>query len=70
MPVSAIFAKHNVKYHLYADDTQLYAGFPRDQPCEDAIRRIEQCTVDVKRWMMDHHLMLNEAKHRSHLLEI
>ena len=64
MPISAIFAKHNLKYHLYADDTQLYAEVPRDQPCEveDAIRRIERCTVDVKRWMMDHHLMLNEAK--------
>ena len=35
-----------------------------DRPCEveDAIRRIERCTVDVKRWMMDHHLMLNETK--------
>ena len=64
MPISAIFTKHNVKYHLYADDTQLYAELPRDQPCEveDAIRRIERCTVVVKRWMMDHHLMLNEAK--------
>ena len=60
MPISAIFAKHNVKFHLYADDTQLYAEFP----CEvgDAIRRIERCTADVKRCMMDHHLMLNEAK--------
>ena len=48
MPISAIFAKHNVKYHLYADDTQLYAEFP----CEvgDAIGRIERCTADVKRW--------------------
>ena len=47
-----------------AHNTQLYAEFPHDQPCEveDTIRRIEQCTVDVKQWLMNHHLMLNEAK--------
>ena len=41
MPISVIFAKHKVKYHLYADDTHLYAEFSRE-PCEveDAIRRI------------------------------
>ena len=64
VPISAMFAKHNVKFHIYTDDAQLYAEFPRDQPCEveDAIRRIERCTVDVKRWVMDHHLLLNETK--------
>ena len=67
MPTSAIFAKHSVTFHIYADDAQLYAEFPRDQPCEveDAIRRIERCTVDAKLWMMDHHLLLNEAKTKA-----
>ena len=56
MPLTAIFAKRHLKYHMYADDTQLYVDFPRNQPCDAdiATRRIEACTIDIKRWMMSH----------------
>ena len=64
MPLTAIFAKHQLKYHMYADDTQFYVDFPRDQPCsaDTATHQIEQCTIDIKRWMTSHQLLLNETK--------
>ena len=64
MPLTAIFAKHHLTYHMYADDTQLYVNFPRDQPCsaDTATRQIEQCTIYIKRWMTSHQLLLNETK--------
>ncbi|KAI0235259.1 hypothetical protein LSAT2_014238, partial [Lamellibrachia satsuma] len=49
---------------MYADDTQLYVEFPRDQPAHatTAIDRISRCTADVKSWMVSHNLLLNECK--------
>ena len=64
MPISSIFAKHGVKYHMYADDTQLYVEFPRNRPtdAENAAHRIGNCVTDLKRWLADHQLLLNESK--------
>ena len=49
---------------MYADDTQLYVDFPRNQPCDAdiATRRIEACTTDIKHWMTSQPLLLNENK--------
>ena len=49
---------------MYADDTQLYVEFPRDQqvPATAATDRISLCTADVKTWMASHNLLLNEQK--------
>ena len=48
MPLTALFARHHLTYHMYADDTHLYVDFPRNQPCDAdiATRRI-----DIERWM-------------------
>ena len=64
MPLTAIFARHHLNYHMYADDSQLDVDFPRNQPCDAdiATRRIEACTTDIKRWMTSHQLLLNETK--------
>ena len=49
---------------MYADDTQLYVEFPRDQPAHatTVTDRISRCTADVKSWMVSHNLLLNECK--------
>ena len=64
MPISSIFAKHGVNYHMYADDTQLYVEFPRNRPtdAENAAHRIGNCVTDLTRWLTDHQLLLNESK--------
>ena len=61
-----VFEHHQLRYHMYADDSQLYVEFPRDQPAHatTAIDRISRCTADVKSWMVSHNLLLNECKTR------
>ena len=59
-----VFEHHQLRYHMYADDTQLYVEFPLDQSTHatTVIDRILRCTADVKSWMVSHNLLLNECK--------
>ena len=63
-PLGRIIQRHGLTYHLYADDTQLYMAF---KPCDvtsksDAISRIEACVADIRIWMNDNFLKLNDDK--------
>ena len=63
-PLGRIIQRHGLTYHLYADDTQLYKAFkPSDviSKC-DAISRIEACVADIRIWMNDNFLKLNDDK--------
>ena len=59
-----VFELHQLRYHMYADDTQLYVEIPRDQPAHatTVTDRISRCTADVKSWMVSHNLLHNECK--------
>lgn len=60
-PLSRIFRMHNMMYHLYADDSQVYVCFkPTDGNL--AKERLEKCIADVSAWMHDNHLKLNHSK--------
>jgi len=55
---------HLPSVHSYADDTQPYISFnPVDNTSEaDAVIAIDNCIRDVRAWMIDDKLMLNDDK--------
>ena len=55
LPMSAILKYHNIGYHVYADDTQLYISFKCKQALE-AISKVNSCLSDNKRWMITNKL--------------
>ena len=61
LPIADIFDRHQIRYHIYADDTQLYAECPPSNHA-DAQRKIDECVSDIRQWLDDNHLFLNEAK--------
>ena len=49
-PLARIFNLHNVRYHFYADDSQIYVSADVDS-VNGIVSLIEKCVLDVKQWM-------------------
>ena len=63
-PIADIVKSHNLQYHFYADDTQLYVTFKTDSQ-EDmslAKSRVECCVKEIHSWMINNKLKLNDDK--------
>lgn len=62
--VSSIIRKYQLDYQIYADDIQIYTYFSPDNPSSqrDATERIQACVTEIKCWMTDCYLKLNEEK--------
>ena len=61
--LSSIIVKHNLLYHSYADDTQIYLQCDNnDDAIKEAIHRLEKCIADVCSWMKNNSLKINEDK--------
>ena len=54
-------AKYGVSLHAYADDTQLYLHFRRDEMASSA-DQLERCVLDIGHWMSANRLKLNADK--------
>jgi hypothetical protein len=62
-PLADIVRAHGLKFHLYADDTQLYLAFePIDETMNVAIEQLESCIAEIRRWMAKNFLKLNDDK--------
>ena len=75
-----IIRKHDMKFHLHADDTQLYLMFDtnnRDSE-QSALSKMETCISETKTWMLSNKLYLNGGKiaflqfypHQSNILDV
>ena len=56
-----LLREHNVSFHLYADDAQVYISTTTEE-FEDAVTRLEACIADVQRWMSRRQLKMNDSK--------
>ena len=63
-PLADLLRKHNVEFHLYADDTQIYATFTynNSDEMEETKRVIELCLLDLRNWTTINKLKLNTDK--------
>jgi hypothetical protein len=67
-PLSNLIHNHTVSSQSFADDTQLYEFTSPDQT-PAIVRSIQTCIVDVKLWMTQNKLKLNDDKTEALLLK-
>ena len=63
-PIGDIIRRHQLNFHLYADDTQLYVNFELsdDDNKLSSLNKIENCISEVRMWMNANFLKVNEDK--------
>ncbi|GFR83588.1 reverse transcriptase [Elysia marginata] len=67
-PVGDIAECYDVKYHLYADDTQIYLSLDADGRVQKKL--VEDCVRDISKWMAVNKLKLNcDKTHASSFSE-
>ena len=63
-PLADIARRHNLDFHFYADDSQLYVAF--DPSCawdtETAKCKIEACVLEMYSWLLSNRSMLSKDK--------
>ena len=58
-----IIQRYNLHHHVYADDTQIYLSFDAsEKSVNDSIHSLEACIVEIRHWMRNNYLKLNDSK--------
>jgi hypothetical protein len=60
-PLGDILRKHEISFHLYADDCQIYCTFTINNT-DKVITQIEHSVDEIRTWMRDNMLKLNDNK--------
>ena len=60
-PLSNVIQMHNVKHHVYADNTQIYLSLSLTNP-DISLEILTKCLQDVSSWMSPRKLKLNPDK--------
>ena len=61
LPIVSIMRHHDIDFHIYADDTQLYVSFDLSNP-NVALDRMNVCISDLRIWMIRNKLKINDSK--------
>ncbi len=67
LPLDNIIRKYRISFHCYADDAQLYISTRPDETSK--LSKLTVCVKNVKDWMTNSFLILNEIKQRYYLLD-
>ncbi|XP_054646923.1 uncharacterized protein si:dkey-56d12.4 isoform X2 [Dunckerocampus dactyliophorus] len=60
LPLGPIISRHNIHFHFYADDVQLY--LPVTLSDKNPLDPLHSCLHDIKQWLSQNFLHLNEGK--------
>ena len=61
LPIGSIISHHDIDFHIYADDPQLYASFDLSNS-NVVLDRMNLCTSDLQIWMIRNKLKINYLK--------
>ena len=61
LPLGAIWKYHDISYHIYADDTQLYISFKCNNPLA-SLPKLNNCISDIRVLMIKNKLKINDSK--------